>query len=69
MDSIQGNYFKDFLDVLFKRKVMILLFFLATVLTAMIGVSFSQKVKYEALFEDSYRSQQGLRFRPLTSDR
>ena len=48
MDSIQGNYFKDFLDVLFKRKVIILLFFLATVLTAMIGVSFSQKVKYEA---------------------
>ena len=48
MDSIQGNFFKDFLDVLFKRKVMILLFFLATVLTAMIGVSFSQKVQYEA---------------------
>jgi uncharacterized protein involved in exopolysaccharide biosynthesis len=48
MDSIQGNYFKDFLDALFKRKVMILIFFVATVLTAVIGVSFSQKVKYEA---------------------
>ncbi|MEN8131738.1 MAG: GNVR domain-containing protein [Pseudomonadota bacterium] len=48
LDPIQGNYFKDFLDVLFKRKAVILLFFLATLLTAVIGVSFFQKVKYEA---------------------
>lgn len=48
MDPIQGNYFKDFLDVLFKRKVMILLFFFATVCTAVIGVSFAEKPKYEA---------------------
>ena len=48
MDPIQGNYFKDFLDVLFKRKVVILLFFAATVCTAVIGVSFFQTKKYEA---------------------
>jgi uncharacterized protein involved in exopolysaccharide biosynthesis len=48
MDTIQGNHFKDFLDTLFKRKVMILLFFFATVITAAIGASFSQKVEYEA---------------------
>jgi uncharacterized protein involved in exopolysaccharide biosynthesis len=48
MDTIQGNHFKDFLDTLFKRKVMILLFFFATVITAAIGTTFFQKIEYEA---------------------
>lgn len=48
MDAIQGNHFKDFLDVLFKRKILILLFLFATVITAVIGVSFFQEVEYEA---------------------
>jgi len=48
MDSIQGNYFKDLLEVLFKRKVMILLFFVATVCTAVIGVLFFETAEYEA---------------------
>ena len=48
MDSIQGNQVKDFLDTVFKRKMIISLFFFTTVLTAVIGVLFFQPIKYSA---------------------
>jgi uncharacterized protein involved in exopolysaccharide biosynthesis len=43
-----ANYIKDVLDVVFRRKILILVFFFTTILTAVIGVIFFQKVQYEA---------------------
>lgn len=57
MDPIQSNQFKDFIDILFKRKSVIIIFFVSTVLTAFIGSHFPHE--YEAYSKVLFETGRG----------